>query len=329
MLGIAVGIAIAAGAFAIMSAMTNPTVPLDEGGRVVSLVSWNVSTSNREQRMLHDFVSWRAMTAISDMSITRTVQRNLLATGRSPEIVTVAEISAAAFRVARVPAHRGRFLLPEDEAPGAPDVVVIGYDEWVRRFDSDPDVVGRQLQLGSTAYTIVGVMPDGFVFPLYHRYWIPWRIDPSVYDPRTGPSVNVFGRLASGATIESAQSELTAIGERMSLTAPATHEHLRPRVLPYPHAYNDMDDPENVIVLRAIQVAIVLMLVVVCVNVAILVYARTATRQGEIAVRGALGASRQRIVVQLFVEALMVAGVGAAAGVGLGSVALRQSRERC
>ncbi|HEX6215647.1 MAG TPA: FtsX-like permease family protein, partial [Vicinamibacterales bacterium] len=163
-----------------------------------------------------------------------------------------------------------------------------------------------------------------FVFPLDHGYWIPWRIDASGYEPRSGPSVNVFGRLAPGATIESAQAELTAIGERMSAAQPGTHQHVRPRVLPYPHAYNDMDDPQNALTLQAMQVAIVLMLVVVSVNVAILVYARTATRQGEIVVRGALGASRRRIVTQLFVEALLLAGIAAAAGVGLASVVMKQ-----
>ena len=323
-LGISVGIAIATGAYAISSTMTNPTVPLDEGDRVVSLMNWDVSTSNRDQRMAHDFTVWRSMTSVDDLSITRTAQRNLIIAGRQTEVVTVAEISAAAFRVARVPALRGRFLLPEDETPGAPDTMVIGYDEWVRRFDADPDIVGRSVQLGSTTFAIVGVMPDGFVFPLSHEYWIPWRIDASAYEPRTGPSVNVFGRLTPGATIESAQAELTAIGERMSAAAPGTHQHLRPRVLPYPYAYNDMDDPDNILTLQAVQVAVVLMLVVVCVNVAILVYARTATRQGEIAVRGALGASRRRIVTQLFVEALLLAGIAAAAGVGLASVAMQQ-----
>jgi putative ABC transport system permease protein len=323
-LGMAVGIAIAAGAFAIASTMTNPTVPLDEGDRVVSLMNWDASTSNREQRMARDFTAWRSMSSINDLSISRTVQRNLIAAGRQAEVVTVAEISAAAFRVARVPALRGRFLLPEDERPGAPDTMVIGYDEWVRRFDAAPDIVGRSAQLGSTTYAIVGVMPEGFVFPLNHGYWIPWRIDASAYEPRSGPSVSVFGRLAPGATIDSAQAELTAIGERMSAAAPGTHQHVRPRVLPYPYAYNDMDDPQNALTLQAMQLAIVLMLVVVSVNVAILVYARTATRQGEIAVRGALGASRRRIVTQLFLEALLLAGIAAAAGVGLASVVMRQ-----
>jgi len=323
-LGISVGIAVATGAYTMVSTMTDSTVPLDEGDQVVSLVIWDVSASNREPRMVHDFTAWRSMTSVNDLSITRTVQRNLIVAGRPTEVVTVAEISAAAFRVARVPALRGRFLLPEDEAPGAPDAMVIGYDEWQRRFEADPEIVGRSVQLGSTTYAIVGVMPKDFVFPLYHRYWIPWRIEAAAYEPRSGPNVNVFGRLAPGTAMASAQAELTAIGERMSAAAPATHQHLRPRVLPYPQAYNDMDDPENVAMLQAVQVAIVLMLVVVCVNVAILVYARTATRQGEIAVRGALGASRRRIVAQLFVEALLLAGIAAAAGVGLGSVALKQ-----
>lgn len=326
--GIAVGIAIATVAYAITATMRNPTVPLDEGDRVVSLLSWDASTSGRERRMTHDFPVWRSMTTISDLSISRTVQRNVVVADRSPEIVTVAEISASAFRVARVPAHRGRFLLAEDEAPGATDVVVIGHDEWVRRFDADPEIVGRTLQLGSTAYAIIGVMPDGFMFPLTHAYWIPWQIDAAAYEPRSGPQVYVFGRLAPGESIESAQAELTAIGEQLSAAAPATHQHLRHRVLPYPYAYNDLDGPENHLTLQAIRVAIVLMLVVVCVNVAILVYARTATRQGEIAVRGALGASRRRIVTQLFVEALLLAGIAAAAGVGLGSVALQQIQWR-
>jgi predicted permease len=134
----------------------------------------------------------------------------------------------------------------------------------------------------------------------------------------------MFGRLAAGATIESAQAELAAIGRHAAAAWPATHEHLQPRVLPYTFAYNDMDDPENALALAAIQFAIVLLLVIVCVNVAILVYARTATRQGEIAVRAALGASRRRIIAQLFVEALILAGVAAAAGIGLAMAGLRQ-----
>lgn len=323
-LGMSVGITIAAGAFTIVSAMLGTKLPLPEGDRLVSLVNWDASTNNREQRLLYDIQAWRDATSIEDVSVARDVQHNLIVSGRPPAVVTVAEISASAFRAARVAAYRGRTLLPEDERPGAPAAIVIGHDEWVRRFDGDPDIVGQSVRLGPTAYTIVGVMPEGFGLPTYHGFWIPWRLDPAAYAPRSGPGISVFGRLAPGATIESAQAEVGAIGRRLAAASPTTHEHLRPRVVAYAQAFSDMDDPEHALAVYAIEIAIVLLLVLVCVNVAILVYARTATREGEIAVRTALGAGRRRIVAQLFVEALLLAGVSAAIGIGLTLVGLRQ-----
>ena len=323
-LGMSVGITIAAGAFTIGSLMMGTKLPLPEGDRLVALVNWDASTNNRELRLLNDLAAWRDAKSVEDFSVSRNVQRNLIVGGRPPEVVMVAEISASAFRAARVGAYRGRTLLPEDERAGAPDAIVIGHDEWVRRFGADPDIVGQSVGLGPTAYTIVGVMPEGFGFPTYHSFWIPWRLDAAAYAPRSGPSINVFGRLAPGVTLESAQTELTTINRRLAAASPPTHEHLRPLVIHYAHAFSDMDDPENALALYAIEIALVLLLVLICINVAILVYARTATRQGEIAVRGALGASRRRIVAQLFVEALLLAGVSAAIGIGLTVVVLRQ-----
>lgn len=323
-LGMSLGITIAAGAFTIVSAMMGTKLPLPEGERLVSLLSWDASTNNRELRLLYDLEGWRELKSIEDLSVSRNIQRNLIVDDRPPEIVMVAEISASAFRAARVEAYRGRTLLPEDERAGAPDALVIGHDEWVRRFGADPEIVGRSVRLGPTVYTIVGVMPEGFGFPTYHSFWIPWRLDAAAYAPRTGPDVNVFGRLAPGATLESARAELSSIGRRLADATPATHEHLRPLVMHYTQAFSEIDDPDDALALYAIEIAIVLFLVLICVNVAILVYARTATRQGEIAVRGALGASRRRIIAQLFVEALMLAGVSAAIGIGLTAVALRQ-----
>ncbi len=136
--------------------------------------------------------------------------------------------------------------------------------------------------------------------------------------------MHVFGRLAPGATLESAQAELTAIAARVAAANPKTHEHIRSRVKPYTFGYSDMDETENYLMLQAIQTAVVLLLVIVCVNVGILVYARTATRQGEIAVRTALGASRRRVVGQLFIEALVLAALAAVVGIGLTAVGLKQ-----
>jgi putative ABC transport system permease protein len=320
--GMAVGIAVATTAFTVVAMLMDTRLPLPQGERIVSIVSFDASTSTRELRLAHDYAAWREMSSMADVGISRQVTRTLLIEGRAPEAITLVEISSSAFRVAGVSALRGRYLLPEDEAPGAAEAVVIGYDEWARRFGADPDIIGRSLQLGSSTYHIVGVMPEDFAFPANYTFWIPWRVDAATFQPRTGPRVGVFGRLAAGATLESAQAELTEIGRRAAADSPSTHQHLRPKVMPYVYAFTDMGEPENFLAMRAIQIALVLLLIVVCVNVAILVYARTATREGEIAVRTALGASRLRIVGQLFVEALTLASVAAAIGVFLVSVAL-------
>ncbi len=320
--GMAVGIAVATTAFTVVAMMMDTRLPLPEGDRIVSMVSFDASTSNREFRLAHDYAAWREMASMEDVGINREVTRTLIIEGRTPEPITAAEISSSAFRVAGVSALRGRYLMPEDEALGAADAVVIGYDEWVRRFGGDPDIIGQSVQLGPLMYHIVGVMPEGFAFPVNHTFWIPWRGHAANYQPRTGPQVGIYGRLGAGATLESAQAELREIGRRAAADSPSTHQHLRPQVMPYVYAFTDMGEPGNFLAMRAIQLALVLLLIVVCVNVAILVYARTATRQGEIAVRSALGASRRRIVGQLFVEALTLASVAAAIGVSLVSVAL-------
>ena len=315
-IGLAVGIAIAAGAFVIVSAMMSTALPLAESDRIVSVVAKDVSTNRTESRLLTDFGAWRRATTLEQIGATRTVSRNLIMPGTVPAPVAVAEISASGFAVARVPALMGRYLQPEDELVSSPLVVVIGFPEWQRRFEAAPDIIGRQIQLGEYVHTIVGVMPEGFAFPVSHSFWIPRRGE-GVSPPRMGPEINVFARLAPGATLEQAQAELASIGQGLAARFPQTHEHLRPLVVPYTFAYNDMHEPENALALRAIQIALLLLLVAVCVNVAILVYARTANRQGEIAVRTALGASRGRIVAQLFLEALVLAGIGAAIGLVL------------
>jgi predicted permease len=322
--GMAVGITIAAAASTIVYNLMDPALPLDDGERVVSLISRDVRTGNSERRLLRDFSVWRTLRSVEDIGAVRTASRNLIVDGGRPEPVTVAEIQASGFRVARVAPAMGRAILPEDERPGAPDVLVIGHDVWTRRFESDPAIIGREVQLGNARPAIVGVMPEGFGFPENESYWIPFRLDPTLYEPRTGPAINVFARLAPGATLETAQAELTTLAGAIAAATPETHADLRASVVPYTYAYTDMSDPLAAITLRAIQTAIVLVLVLISVNVAILVYARTATRQGEIAVRTALGASRRRIVGQLFLEALALAALSASIAVGLLSAGLSQ-----
>ena len=317
-LGMAVAVAIATSAFSIIHTLRNPALPVDDGDRVVAIQNWDAAANTSERRIIHDFVTWRdELTSVQQIGAFRAVRRNLIASGGQPEPVRVAEMSASGFRVARVPPLLGRHLVDEDEREGAPPVLVIGSEIWRIRFASDAGIVGRTLQLGDVSYSIVGVMPEGFAFPVNDRFWIPLRAEPSRHERRNGPDISVFGRLAAGATLESAQLELTRIGQQTAAAFPKTHEHLRPQVSPYTYPFFDMEQPENALALHVVQALVILLLVVVSVNVAILVYARTATRQSEIAVRSALGASRGRIVAQLFVEALVLSTAAAAAGAAL------------
>jgi predicted permease len=320
-LGMAVAIAISA-VFDVTAAVVHTPLPLDDGERLVAIESWDAEINNQERQILHDFTTWREeLRAVEDLGAYRDVARNLIVPGGSVEPISVAEMTASGFRAARVPPLLGRPLLQEDERPGAPQVVVIGYAVWQNQFRGDPNVVGRQARLGNTVHTVVGVMPEGFAFPINHRLWTPLRADPAAYERRNGPGIQVFGRLAPGATLEQAQAELTAIGKRTAAAYPETHAQLRSRVLPYgAHFFDDMQGWE----ISATRLLLTLLLVVICVNVAALVYARTATRMGEISLRSALGASRRRIVAQLFAEALVLAGAAALVGLVIAGLVLRQ-----
>ena len=325
-IGMAAAITIAGGAYSLLDEISSTSVPLDEGDRVVSVYNYDLDAQRLTARF-HDLQAWREqLSSLADLGAYRSVTRNLIAPGAAPEAVRVAEMTASGFRLARVAPVRGRYLQDSDELPAAPPVTVIGEAVWGRRFGSDPNILGTVIQLGDTPYTIVGVMPADFVFPLNFEYWTPLRIDASRFQVGESPSLQPFARLAPGATLASARAEIDAVGQRASASSPKTHGQLRPRVLPYSHAYFDLHDPRNVTTIRMVQAVVSLLLVVVAVNVSILVYARTATRQGEIAVRGALGASRRRIVTQLFVEALVLSGVAAVVGLTLVAVALRYIR---
>jgi predicted permease len=271
---------------------------------------------------LHDFVAWReALTSVDDIGAWRPIRRNLSVANRPTEPVRVAEITAAGFRLAGVPPLLGRHLVEADEREGAAPVLVIGHDAWQRHFAGDPNVVGRVVHLGETTFTVAGVMPEGFGFPVNDQYWTPLRVNSLVYGRRAGPVVFVFGRLAAGADLDAARAEVTALGERAAAEFPDTHARLRPRVVPYTTSFfDDMEGWE----IPAVQVLVVLLLVVVCANVAALVYARMATRRVEIAVRSALGASRGRIVGQMFVEGLVLSAAAAALGLGIVRFTARQ-----
>jgi putative ABC transport system permease protein len=318
--GFAMAVAIAIGAmfFEVMTEFLKPALPLEDGERVVALHYATPMIGSPERRVLHDFVAWRdELVSVEQLGAFRTAEHNIVAGNAPPEPIKVAEITASGFAVARTPPLVGRYLLPDDERDGASPVVVIGHQAWQSRFSGDPHIVGGTINLGGIHRTVVGVMPDGFRFPLDHQYWIPFRAHPLEYERLQGPELFMFGRLAGSVTLDQAQAELTTIGRRAAAAYPETHGRLRPIVLPYTREHSSLVTPMRVWIMRIAQLLIGGLSFVVAVNLAILIYARTVTRLGEIAVRTALGASRRRILAQLFIEALALTVVGAAAGLVL------------
>ena len=324
-IGMSVAIAIAGGYYGAIGAMMDPTLPLPEGDRIVSIRNADVADPGDQMlQSAHDFVAWRGeLRSIRDLSAFRNETRNLIVEGQAADLVDVAQMTASGFRVARVAPVLGRPILEEDEQEGAAPVVVIAYEEWQNRFNADPGILGRTVRLGSTVHTVVGVMPAEYRFPRHHRFWIPLHLNVNAYERGDGPAIYMFGRLAEGVSLEQAQAELSSIGQRNAQAYPQTHEHLRPRVSPYTHPFMNIDSLQQVAFFRTLQMSLALLLVVVALNVAVLVYARTTSRAGEIAVRGALGASRKRLITQLFAEALVLSSISAILGLALADAGLR------
>jgi putative ABC transport system permease protein len=321
-LAMAFAICVGASAFELVTQLFHPRLPVPDGDRIVAIRLVDAQSSDVEQQATYDFVRWRdQLTTVDELGAFDESSQNLAIEGSGVEPIDVVEISASAFRLMGDPPALGRTLLASDEAPGAPAVVVIGHDVWQRRFGGDPAVVGRSVRLGSTQATVVGVMPAGFAFPIAHSLWVPLRL--SAHEgPREGPAIRVFGRLADGASLVDAQTELDAAGARLAAAEPDTHAHLRPRVLPYARSVYDFSAWRSAGTLSS-NVVLVLLLVLICSNVGLLMFARAASRESEIVVRSALGASRTRIVLQLFAEALVLGGVAAVVGLAATGTTLR------
>jgi predicted permease len=281
--------------------------PLDEGDRIVAVQNWDTEAHRRLDTPRRDLERWGAtLRSLDDLGGFQTLERRLIVDNGAAEWVRVAEISASGFRLARVQPLIGRWIADADEDAAAAPVVVIGYDVWQSRFAADRAVIGHTVRLGDVTRTVVGVMPDGFAFPVNHRYWIPLRAD-HAGALKAAPEGAVFARLAPGVSLERAQAELSTIGLLPPETPQAKADTRRPRIVPYTFAFtDDVERGELAWQQRIILLLVSLLLVPPCLNVAILIYARTVTRQEEFAARFALGASRGRIVMQLCVEVLVL-----------------------
>ena len=221
------------GTFEAIKRATDPALPLPDGERIVGLNYWDLAAYTREPATTYDFLLWReGLRTVQDVGGFRLLQRNLTVGQEAGEPEEVAEISAAAFRVTRVPPMLGRTLMEADEAPRANPVVVLGYHLWQTRFGGDPAVVGRIVRLGDTRATVVGVMPEGFAFPVHHSLWTAISPEGLPREPGRG-ALQVFGRLAPGVTLREAQAETTAFAARTAAEFPKHYANLRPQADPW------------------------------------------------------------------------------------------------
>ena len=315
-LSMAFAIWVGAGTFEAIRQLVFPSIPLPESNRIVVLQNWDAAANRRELRATHDFVVWRdELTSVEDLSAYRTLTRNVELTRGLAEPVATVEVTGSAFHALRVPALLGRTLTEADVQSGAPPVAVIGYDLWKTRFEGDSRVIGRPVRISGIPATVVGVMPRGFAFPSTQQLWVPFTITGAGSAPREGMAIRIFGRLAAGASLARARTELTNLGRSAATDLPRTHEHLRPQLFTFAQSVRAIRGPGESMTLLSGNAFVVMLLVLVCANVGLLMFARAATRESEIVVRSALGASRRRIVMQLFAEALVLGGVAAVVGV--------------
>ncbi len=318
-LSLAAAIAIGVVGIEVAGELLYKRLPFDEGGRVVRLETQDAAASRVEPRVLHDFAIWRrSLKTVVELGAARVSERNVLTGEGRVEALRVAEITASAFPLTRVPPLLGRPLQPTDEMPGAEPVVVLGYDVWQRQFLHDPAIIGRVVTVGRTARTVVGVMPPRFGFPRNQQVWVPLPVQDAA--PREGPAVQVFGRLVDGASWQDAAAELDVVSARLAADEPTTHALLRTRVRAFAgRTPGDLLRLEDL----AIHAIVLLLLGAVSANVATLIFARTAMRESEMVVRHALGASRARVIAQIVTEGLVLALAAAVIGLVVAQTTVR------
>lgn len=316
---VGLGIGAATAIFSMLDTLVIRALPYEDPERIVTIwESGEEAGVERGDVAPGDFFDWRrratsfeAIAALDPYSLD-------LTGGERPEVIFGARVTEGFFEAFGTRALRGRTFAPDDFREGAGRVVMLSHSLWERRFGADPELVGRSLQLDGEPYTVVGILPEAFDPHLYptvraREAWIP--LVPRGWEAQERGSRwwNVVARLGPGVSADRAQAEMDAISARLAEEHPDTNAGIRAVLVPLrDHLVGGARTA-----LYVLQGAVVFLLLIACANLASLFLARGTEREGEFALRAALGAGRPRMLRQLLVESGVVALAGGVLGVTL------------
>jgi putative ABC transport system permease protein len=322
-LTLALGIGANSAIFALVDATLLRPLPIRSPERLV-VVNGRTATSSRDRVSPNDLVDFRERShSFESLAGYMPNIGGMVMAGRDGTAETVSRqwIGAGFLDVLGVPPVVGRYFQPDDDRARR-ESVVLSEAFWRTRFDADPSIVGREIRLDGDNYTVVGVAPDRAQVLGKTSVWAMLMMEGASERARASRFFNVVGRLKPGATLMSAEADLSGIAAALARDHPATNEG-RGVTLSALDTFVIGADLRQTSLLFVGVVAVVLL--ICCANVANLLLARAAARSRELAMRTALGADRGRLIRQLLTESLVLASLGGAAGFGIGAAILQAS----